>query len=132
MAKQQTVSLNDIPKLAKYVAKNLKGGEIYGLIGNLAAGKTTFVKALAKELKIKARVTSPTFVLLNSFVGKLATKEKVFLYHLDLYRTKSFKEVKALGLTEFWGKPGTLTVIEWADKIKKYLPAEAKIINFKG
>jgi len=125
--------LDGIKALAKKVAKSLKGGEIFALVGNLGAGKTSFVKALGKELKLKHKITSPTFTLMHNFEAKIpATKKKVFLYHLDLYRTKNFKEVKALGLTEIWGRPDTITIIEWADKIQKYLPAKATIIKFKN
>ena len=123
--------LNGIETLAKQVTKELKGGEIFALVGSLGAGKTTFVQAIGKQLKIKNKITSPTFVLLQGFEFKLKGKNTV-LYHLDLYRTKNFKEVKALGLQEFWGKPNTVTFIEWADKIKKYLPKKAKVIEFKN
>jgi tRNA A37 threonylcarbamoyladenosine biosynthesis protein TsaE len=49
---------------------------------------------------------------------------------MDLYRTKTFREVKALGITEIWGKPNVVTVIEWADKIKAHLPKKTIHINF--
>lgn len=127
------VNINDIKPLAKRLFKNLKGGEILGLIGGLGAGKTTFVKALGKELKLKHKITSPTFTLMNVFETKIPpSKKKIFLYHLDLYRTKNFREVRALGITETWGRPETITIIEWADKIKKYLPAKTQIIKFKN
>lgn len=99
--KERTIALNDIPSVAKDYAQKIKGGEIFALIGNLGAGKTTFVKSLAKELKLKKRVTSPTFVLMNAYPLKLKAK-KFVLFHLDLYRTKNFKEVSALGLNDFW------------------------------
>jgi tRNA threonylcarbamoyladenosine biosynthesis protein TsaE len=128
-----SVNLNGIKPLAKEIAKALKGGEIFALVGTLGAGKTTFVKALAKELKVKHKITSPTFTLMHNFEAKIpSSKKKVFIYHLDLYRTKNFKEVKALGITETWGRPETVTVIEWADKIKKYLPAQTKTIKFEN
>ena len=131
MKKQQSVSLSQIPKVAKDVAKNLKGGEIFALLGPLGSGKTTFVKAIGKALKIKHKITSPTFTLLHCLPFRLKTKT-LLLYHLDLYRTKNFKEVKALGLAEFWGKPNTVTFIEWGDKIKKYLPGKTKQIIFNN
>lgn len=129
MSKPQTVTLDAIPALARATAAKLKGGEILALVGPLGSGKTTFAKALGKQLKIKQKITSPTFVLLRIFPFKLKSKPAV-LYHLDLYRTKNFKEVKALGLLEIWGKPNTITVIEWGNKIKKYLPAKTIIVKF--
>jgi len=129
MIKPTTISLQDIPKSAKIIAKGLRGGEIFALIGTLGAGKTTFVKAIGKELKIKHHITSPTFALLNCFPVKIKNKQ-LLMYHLDLYRTKNFIEAKSLGLTEFWGKIHTITFIEWADKIKNHLPAKTQIIKF--
>jgi tRNA threonylcarbamoyladenosine biosynthesis protein TsaE len=132
MEKSQNISLAEIPQVDKILAKSLKGGEIFALIGPLGSGKTTFVKALGRELKIRQKITSPTFILLQAFPFKLRAKKGIWLYHLDLYRTKNFKEVKALGLLEVWGRPDTVTLIEWADKIKKYLPEKSKIIKFKN
>jgi len=125
-------SLKTLDSLAEEVAANLKGGEILALVGNLGAGKTTFTQKLAKKLKVKASVLSPTFVLMNLFKAKLKNGRQITLYHLDLYRTRDFAEVKALGITEFWGQKNSVTVIEWADKIKKHLPKNAIVIYFQN
>lgn len=130
MTKPILVKLEQIPELSAKIALGLRGGEIFGLVGALGSGKTTFVKSLGKRLGIKHEITSPTFSLLNCFNAKLGRK-KILLYHLDLYRTKNFREVKALGLNEFWGKSHTVTFIEWADKIKKHLPKKTRIIKFQ-
>ncbi|MDR3642777.1 MAG: tRNA (adenosine(37)-N6)-threonylcarbamoyltransferase complex ATPase subunit type 1 TsaE [Candidatus Doudnabacteria bacterium] len=132
MKQTSLVTLNDIPKFAKQLANTLKGGEILALIGPLGAGKTTFAKALGKELNIKHKITSPTFTLMHSFAAKLKQGKPATLYHLDLYRTKNFREAKALGLNEFWGQPRTVTLIEWADKIGRHLPKKTKKIIFTG
>ncbi|MBI5530783.1 MAG: tRNA (adenosine(37)-N6)-threonylcarbamoyltransferase complex ATPase subunit type 1 TsaE [Candidatus Doudnabacteria bacterium] len=125
------IELTQIPEQAKKIADSLKGGEIFALIGDLGSGKTTFVKAIAKNLKLRHRITSPTFTLLHCFPVKLKQPKKtVLLYHLDLYRTKNFKEAKSLGLTEFWGQKNTITFIEWADKISRHLPKKTKVIKF--
>lgn len=131
MAIKISTDLNNIPELAKNVAQNIKGGEIFALFGNLGAGKTTFVKAVAKELKIRKKITSPTFIIMNMFKGKVKNKTLIF-FHLDLYRTKNFKEIQSLGIQDFWGKKNTVSFIEWADKIKKYLPKNTTIIKFKS
>lgn len=127
-----TTSLAELESLAETLAKQLKGGEVLALVGDLGAGKTTFTQKLAKHLKVKARVQSPTFVLMNLFPARLRSGRKITLYHLDLYRTKSFSEVKALGISEFWGQKNSLTLIEWADKIKKHLPKNALVIKFQN
>jgi len=130
MKHRQNIGLGDINPAAKKIAKQLKGGEILALIGPLGSGKTAFAKALGKQLKIRHKITSPTFTLMHVFAGRLRKNKPVVMYHLDLYRTKNFAEVKALGITELWGKPQTVTLIEWADKIKKYLPKKTIYLYF--
>ncbi len=130
MDRPQIIPLNEIPKASREIAQKLKGGEILALVGPLGSGKTTFTKTLGKILKIRQKITSPTFALMHNFSGQLKSGKKIQIYHLDLYRMKNFKEAKALGIEEFWGKPDTLTIIEWADKIKKNLPKKVKLINF--
>jgi len=117
--------LSKAESFARKLALKLKGGEIIALTGNLGSGKTTFTKALGKALGIKQNISSPTFVMMQQFL----TKNKLHFYHLDLYRTKNFKEVEGLGITEWWGHPQTITVIEWADKIQGSLPKHTQLIH---
>lgn len=119
------IKLSQVNSEAAKIAKKLKGGEILALSGTLGSGKTSFTKALAKELGVSRTVTSPTFVLMQQYKGK-----KFWIYHLDLYRTKNFAEVYALGLEEVWGRKETITVIEWAEKIRDHLPSNTIHINF--
>jgi|SRR6476469_6913108 len=127
--------LSQVESQAQKMAKELKGGEIIALIGELGSGKTTFTKALGKALGIRQQISSPTFVMMQQFETPTRSRtskepdKNLFLYHLDLYRTKNFNEVKSLGITEWWGHPETITVIEWADKIADSLPKETIIIN---
>lgn len=130
---EPSLYLEDINLKASQIAKLLRGGEILALIGGLGSGKTAFAKALAKCLKVKKTVTSPTFVIMNIFRGQLpSTGKNISLLHLDLYRTAGLKDIKSLGLMELWQQPNVITVIEWADKIKKHLPQNAKILRFYG
>lgn len=135
MKKRNNILLSQSALFAKQIAKELKGGEILALTGPLGAGKTTFSQSLGKALKVKEHMTSPTFTIMHRFKARLpqVTVQKTLpinLYHLDLYRLKNFKEVKALGITEIWGNKDTVTLIEWADKIKKHLPKKTYYINF--
>lgn len=129
MKKIFSIKLSEAQKLAGSLAGLLRGGEIIALTGPLGAGKTTFTKALAKKLKIKTKITSPTFTLMHRHSAKI-TGKKIFFYHLDLYRLKNFREAGLLGLEEFWGRPDTITVIEWADKIKHHWPKKIIVIKF--
>lgn len=115
--------------LGRKIADQLKGGEVLALVGDLGAGKTTFIQGLAQGLGIKQNIISPTFILMRSYK---ADSDKM-LYHLDLYRLEQDfdKEFQNLGLGDIWGKPQNLVVIEWADKAKELLPKNTKWIEFE-
>jgi tRNA threonylcarbamoyladenosine biosynthesis protein TsaE len=83
------------------------------LRGDLGAGKTTLVKGIAAALGAAeaADVTSPTFTLVHEYVGG-----KVRLYHLDLYRLETERELRTLGLDEMVEQPDALVVVEWGEK----------------
>lgn len=127
----QKLALTQVTDFATKAGLNAKGGEIFALSGDLGSGKTTFAKAFGRALGIKQNIPSPTFVIMQEFpTPKTAVNgRKITLYHLDLYRTKSFKEIEALGITEWWGHPETITIIEWAEKIDRQLPKEAIRLN---
>lgn len=115
--------------MGRKIASRLSGGEIFALVGDLGAGKTTFVQGFAQELGID-RVISPTFIIMRSYDarGKIKT-----LYHVDLYRLENNikEELDNLGITGIWGSPDTVVLIEWADKAKKMLPENAQFIDFE-
>jgi len=133
---------------AKKFSKNLTGGVTLGLTGNLGAGKTIFTKGLALGLGIKKNITSPTFVLMKVYPVKsrsarILPKAKLFngvnpvnkhqqikfLVHIDAYRIKSVHDLIAIGADEYFKRPDTITVIEWADKIKKILPKKTRFVK---
>jgi len=113
---------------AKKFSKNLTGGLVLGLIGNLGAGKTIFTKGIANGLGIKKNITSPTFVLMKIYQVKRHQLIK-FLIHIDAYRIKSANDLIAIGADEYYNRPDTITIIEWADKIKTILPKKTKFVN---
>lgn len=125
--KAVTKSFQETQKLAAEFAKKLKGGEIIALVGEMGAGKTTFVQGLAQGLGIERRITSPTFIIMRRY----ETTSKS-LFHLDLYRLEGNleNEVKNLGLADVWGKQENIVVIEWAEKIKNWLPKNTIWVNF--
>ena len=85
----------------------------------------------ASRYQISLNESAPTFILRQEFEGSLPkTKKPITLYHLDIYRSKNFKEIAHLGLDDFLGKKNTITLIEWADKIKKHLPKSTIYIYF--
>jgi tRNA threonylcarbamoyladenosine biosynthesis protein TsaE len=98
----------------------LTPGAVVACTGELGAGKTCFLQGLARVLGVTADVTSPTFVLINQYRGRLP------VYHLDAYRTGSLTELVDLGLEEMLDGDG-VTVVEWADKLLPLLPAARTI-----
>ncbi|MBI5124197.1 MAG: tRNA (adenosine(37)-N6)-threonylcarbamoyltransferase complex ATPase subunit type 1 TsaE [Candidatus Omnitrophica bacterium] len=110
-------SVDETIDLGAKLAKKLKKGDIVALVGDLGAGKTVFTKGIAKGLGVKnARyVNSPTFVIIKEYKGKLP------LYHFDLYRLDHYTSFDEMNYEEYFYGAG-VTVIEWADKIRKILP----------
>ncbi len=106
----------------------LKQALIIALEGDLGSGKTTFIQGLAKGLKIKESVLSPTFLILKQF--PISLKKFNDFYHIDAYRLKNPEELWELGFKDLLNNPGNLIVIEWADKIKKILPKHILKIKF--
>lgn len=99
-------------------SKQLCGGEVIILNGDLGAGKTTFTKGLCKALGITENVTSPTFTLMNIYESG-----RLNVYHFDMYRLDDESEALEIGLTEFFGKQDGVCIIEWAQNIKGLLPS---------
>lgn len=135
--KKTTKNLDEFRKVVEDFFVNLNKTEknVILLSGNLGAGKTTFVQALAKLFKIKSKINSPTFVLMKRY--KLQASCYKNLYHMDAYRLEDKdikKELEILKLKEIIENKENLVLIEWGELIEKYLPKKAiKIkINHKG
>jgi len=129
MQKIITNNFEETQKLGEDFARDLRGGEVICLYGDLGSGKTTFVQGLARGLGIEKRIISPTFIIMRTYEINDA-KVKNF-YHVDLYRIETEKDVEGLGLIELMGDPEDIVVIEWPEKIENLLPQERKDIVFK-
>jgi tRNA threonylcarbamoyladenosine biosynthesis protein TsaE len=101
---------DDTARIAGAVARHLEKGDVLLLNGDLAAGKTTFVKAVAAALKSPDVVTSPTFTLAQFY----ATGGTPVL-HLDTYRLDGVDEYRDLGMNEYHEE--SVSLIEWGDKV---------------
>ncbi|MBC7793447.1 MAG: tRNA (adenosine(37)-N6)-threonylcarbamoyltransferase complex ATPase subunit type 1 TsaE [Clostridia bacterium] len=115
-------SLAATRKFARTIASSLVPGSVLAIVGDLGAGKTTFVQALAKALGVlePSEVLSPTYTLVNEY--PLADG---LLVHLDLYRLVDIGSAIALGLDEQLHRRDAVVVVEWADKFPDLLPAGA-------
>lgn len=110
------------------LAKQLKGGEVLALYGDLGAGKTKFLQGLAKGLGVRIKVNSPTFNIMKIY--RVAGNGKINTFcHIDAYRLSSGKDLDALGVEEYFYDKNTVTAIEWAERVEEILPK--KRINVK-
>ena len=107
-----TRSSEETMKLGGELAGKLKKGSLVTLTGELGSGKTTFVQGMFRKLGIKRFARSSSFIIANEYHSKHCK-----LYHLDLYRLSS-GDINSLGLEEYLRGDG-ITLIEWADKLKK-------------
>jgi tRNA threonylcarbamoyladenosine biosynthesis protein TsaE len=97
--------------LGEQFGRAAERGFVFALSGEMGAGKTQFVKGLARGLGISARVHSPTFTLVNEYGGG-----RLKLFHLDLYRLETREQILSAGIEEFL-RPDGVSVIEWAERI---------------
>ena len=130
MSKITTHSAKETKDFAKQMINQLNGPTVLGLVGDLGAGKTEFAKGVAEALKVKNRITSPTFVLLKIYKVDKNKKGLKNLIHIDCYRLSHPEELLAIGWAEFLKKNDSLIIVEWADKIKNIMPADTIWLNF--
>ncbi len=117
-----TKNSKETKKLGAMLTRELRGGKIICLEGELGSGKTTFTQGLLKGLKVKGPYTSPTFVIMKKYKNNI--------YHFDAYRVKD-KDILNLGWEEIISNPENIIIIEWADRIKKIIPKGCLWIKFE-
>jgi tRNA threonylcarbamoyladenosine biosynthesis protein TsaE len=113
--------------LATAIAVNLKGGEVFELVGDVGAGKTTFVKGLAKGLAIEDDIQSPSYTISRVYEAR----DNLQLVHYDFYRL-SEPGIMANEVAEMIHDEKTITVIEWADIVEGILPENRYTIRFES
>ena len=118
-------SARETKNFGRRLAKVLRKGDILCLFGEFGSGKTVFTKGIALGFAVKEKkVISPSFVLLREYKVKLCgEKEKTYLYHFDFYRLENIKAILDMGYEEFIYSDA-VSVIEWADRLGKYLPKD--------
>ncbi|MBI2154470.1 MAG: tRNA (adenosine(37)-N6)-threonylcarbamoyltransferase complex ATPase subunit type 1 TsaE [Candidatus Rokubacteria bacterium] len=125
MLRYESRSPEETQRLGEALGRRLKAGDVVATIGELGAGKTCFLQGLARGLGVTETATSPTFVLINQYRGRLP------VYHVDAFRTTSLAELLDLGLEELFYGEG-VTVVEWADKLLPLLPPHAVTVRISG
>lgn len=96
--------------VGKALAKTLTSGSVVALYGDLGAGKTAFVRGMARGLGSSDRVTSPTFTIVNEYSGTLE------LFHFDMYRLRSSDELFGIGWEDYRARGG-VCVVEWSENV---------------
>lgn len=115
----RTNSPEETVEFGRRFGSQLRGGEVIALVGPLGSGKTHLIKGIVKGLDaegIENEVTSPTFVLVNEYTGRLD------IFHIDAYRFDSIAQFEQIGFDDYC-YPGSVVLIEWADKIEKAITA---------
>ena len=105
-------------------ANNLNPGLVIAINGCLGAGKTCFVKGIARGLGIKKNITSPTYTIMNEYSGRIP------LYHIDAYRLNGDEDFESTGACEYFYMNG-ITVIEWSERIPNSIPADAVKVHIE-
>lgn len=109
-------SLSDLDQAAISLLDFAGAEKIFVFEGDMGAGKTTFIKVLAKALGIKELVSSPTFSIVNEYEAEGNT-----FYHFDFYRIKNLQEAYDIGYEEYFYS-GDTCFIEWPEKVEELLP----------
>lgn len=126
MEKYISNSREETEKIGALFADSLKGGEVVAFIGGLGMGKTCFTRGLAKGLGFDGDVTSPTFALINEYLGG-----RLNLYHFDMYRIESWEDLYSSGFFEYIEENG-IVVAEWSENIENALPENTVFVEIKA
>lgn len=112
-------------EIAKNLAATLNDGEVIAFYGDLGMGKTCFTTGLAEGLGFKGEVSSPTFAIINEYLGG-----RLNLYHFDMYRVSSWDDLYSTGYFDYIESGGVLAV-EWSENIESALPDDVIKVTIK-
>ena len=110
-------------QLGKIFSDFIQRGDVYAFVGELASGKTTFIKGILKGMQYKKPVTSPTFTLVNEYDAKYP------VIHIDCYREEKLERWIKLGMNDYMSEENVV-IIEWADKMESLLPSNTIYVQF--
>ena len=117
-------SLDELDKVAQAVVDSLEGRTVVAFDAPMGAGKTTLISRIAERLGAEDDVTSPTFAIINEYVGERT------IYHFDRYRIERVEEALDFGCEEYISS-GELCLIEWPERIEPLLPEDTMVIKIE-
>lgn len=112
------VSLAGLEQVANELLAHAGKRTVLLFYGEMGSGKTTLIKAIARQLGVKETMSSPTFSIVNEYRASTTT-----VYHLDLYRLKNEQELIDIGVEEYFDS-GNYCLVEWPEKLGRLLPAD--------
>ena len=111
-------SEHDTEDIGASFARTLKGGTVVAMYGDLGAGKTAFVRGMARGMGLDCRVSSPTFTIVNEYLGERE------LIHFDMYRLSSADELFDIGWEDYLNR-GAVCAVEWSENVADAIPPDA-------
>ena len=125
MTEYKTESYEQTVALGEKIAKSLPKGSVVAFLGGLGMGKTAFTTGLAKGLGIDVDVSSPTFAICNTYIGKDNT-----LSHFDMYRVDGWDDLYSTGFFDFL-ETSAYMAVEWSENIYGALPDDALMVEIE-
>ena len=120
-----THSPEETEKIGEALAKSLQPGTILAYRGDLGAGKTAFTRGLARGLGCKETVTSPTYIIVNEYLGG-----RLPLFHFDMYRLASSDDLWDIGWEDYLDREGVCAV-EWSENVAEALPEDTVWVDLR-
>jgi len=111
-------------------ALRLVPGDIVAFYGELGAGKTEFIKGICLGMHVREIVSSPTYTIVNQYIGEDRKQREVQIYHIDLYRIESSAELTETGIEEILEDIESIKLIEWAEYAEPVLPQSRYEVHF--
>lgn len=110
--------------LGEKLAARLAPGAVVAMYGGLGAGKTAFTRGLARGLGLSSRVSSPTFTIVNEYLGRVP------LFHFDMYRLSDADELFEIGWEDYLARGG-VCVVEWSENVEGAFPPESIVVKIE-
>lgn len=113
-------SIDKLQEAARQFVRQMGDARVFAFYGRMGAGKTTFIKAVCRELGVEDVITSPTFALVNEYTAGDGSP----VFHFDFYRVRSLEEVYDMGYEDYVYS-GALCLMEWPELVEGLLPGDA-------